>query len=61
MVLPRQLPAHGRAQAALSPCEHQVLDLVSKGFIYDGVAALMQLSRDTLMTFLCAGCRPSWN
>lgn len=44
--------ASSTAQAALSPREHQVLELITKGFSYDEVASLMQVSRYTVMTFV---------
>lgn len=38
--------------AALSPRETQVLELVAKGFTYDEIAARMDLSRHTVLTFV---------
>ena len=39
-------------QVTLSAREHQVLELITKGFTYDEVANLMQVSRSTVMTFV---------
>lgn len=45
-------PSPASAPATLSPREHQVLELITKGFTYDEVAGLMQVSRYTVMTFV---------
>lgn len=36
----------------LSPRERQTLELITKGFSYDEIAELMQVSRNTVMTFV---------
>jgi DNA-binding NarL/FixJ family response regulator len=36
----------------LSPRERQTLELITKGFSYDEIAELMQISRNTVMTFV---------
>ena len=36
----------------LSPRERQALQLITKGFSYDEIAELMQVSRNTVMTFV---------
>jgi DNA-binding NarL/FixJ family response regulator len=46
---PEPEPASG---AALSVREQEVLELITKGFTYDEVANLMQVSRYTVMTFV---------
>lgn len=40
------------AQMALSERELEVLKLITKGFTYDEIANLMQVSRNTVMTFV---------
>jgi DNA-binding NarL/FixJ family response regulator len=40
------------ATASLSARERQVLDLITKGFSYEEIANLMQISRYTVMTFV---------
>jgi DNA-binding NarL/FixJ family response regulator len=36
----------------LSPREREVLELITKGFSYDEIAALMHVTRNTVMTFV---------
>jgi DNA-binding NarL/FixJ family response regulator len=36
----------------LSPREREALELTTKGFSYDEIAELMQVSRNTVMTFM---------
>jgi DNA-binding NarL/FixJ family response regulator len=49
----RDIPAaRSAAQAALSAREQQVLELISKGFSYEEIAVLMQISRNTVLTFV---------
>lgn len=54
--LPAQSPIDPTAEpttmANLSVRERQVLDLITKGFTYDEIANLMQISRNTVMTFV---------
>jgi len=52
-----QVPTPGVARAAepgatLSPRETQVLELVAKGFTYEEIAARMEISRHTVLTFV---------
>lgn len=41
-----------RPRAALSPREQEVLEFITKGFTSDEIAALMALSRHTVLTFV---------
>ena len=46
---PQKLP---QLAAPLSPRERQTLELITKGFSYDEIAELMDISRNTVMTFV---------
>jgi DNA-binding NarL/FixJ family response regulator len=41
-----------QVQASLSAREQQVLELITKGFSYDEIARLMDISRNTVLTFV---------
>ncbi len=49
---PETTPGAARPEAALSPREQQVLEFITKGFTYDEIAGLMEISRYTVMTFV---------
>ena len=51
---PTRAPAADRAAVpvTLSSREQEVLELITKGFTYDEIARLMQVSRHTVMTFV---------
>lgn len=42
----------GEARAALSARELEVLNLITKGYTYDEIAGLLQVTRNTVMTFV---------
>ncbi|MEP6719874.1 MAG: response regulator transcription factor [Variovorax sp.] len=45
-----ELPAAGQAQ--LSPRERQVLEYITKGFSYEEIAGLMDVTRNTVLSFV---------
>ena len=45
-------PPSRDAPTSLSPREHEVLNFITKGFTVDEIAALMQLSRYTILSFV---------
>jgi DNA-binding NarL/FixJ family response regulator len=49
---PKREPAPEAAPQTLSERESQTLDLIARGFSYDEIAELMQISRNTVMTFV---------
>lgn len=49
---PAQPEAAPALAAPLSPREREALELITKGFSYDEIADLMQVSRNTVMTFV---------
>lgn len=49
---PQQPEAAPELASPLSPREQQTLELITKGFSYDEIAELMQVSRNTVMTFV---------
>lgn len=46
---PEQVP---QLASPLSPRERQTLELITKGFTYDEIAGVMEISRNTVMTFV---------
>lgn len=48
---PEETPTTALA-SPLSPREREALELITKGFSYDEIAELMQVSRNTVMTFV---------
>jgi DNA-binding NarL/FixJ family response regulator len=50
--VPARAPDNAAAPVTLSNREQQVLELITKGFTYDEIARLMQVSRHTVMTFV---------
>ncbi len=46
------VPSAAKPEAGLSAREQQVLELITKGFTYDEIAGLMEVSRYTVMTFV---------
>lgn len=49
---PEPTPPEASLASPLSPRERQTLELITKGFSYDEIAELMQVSRNTVMTFV---------
>ena len=49
---PRQPETPAPLASPLSPREREALELITKGFSYDEIADLMQVSRNTVMTFV---------
>ena len=49
---PRQPEIPAPLASPLSPREREALELITKGFSYDEIADLMQVSRNTVMTFV---------
>jgi DNA-binding NarL/FixJ family response regulator len=45
-------PAAAAADSALSNREQEVLNYITKGFSYDEIARLMQVSRTTVLTYV---------
>ena len=48
----RQTPPEGAAEDALSPREREVLDYLSRGYLYKEIAAELALSYDTVHTYV---------
>ena len=48
----RQTPPEGSAEDALSPREREVLDYLSRGYLYKEIAAELALSYDTVHTYV---------
>jgi DNA-binding NarL/FixJ family response regulator len=48
----RQTPRLGSGEDALSPREREVLDYLSRGYLYKEIAAELQLSYDTVHTYV---------
>jgi DNA-binding NarL/FixJ family response regulator len=47
-----QGPAEGSAESALSPREREVLDFLSRGYLYKEIAAKLAISYDTVHTYV---------
>jgi DNA-binding NarL/FixJ family response regulator len=48
----RQVPGEGSAEEALSPREREVLDYLSRGYLYKEIAAELAISYDTVHTYV---------
>jgi DNA-binding NarL/FixJ family response regulator len=51
-VLARLRPAAGQADTTLSARESEVLNYITKGFSYDDIVRLLQISRPTVLTYV---------
>jgi len=51
-VLARLRPASGPVESSLSARESEVLNYITKGFSYDDIVRLLQVSRPTVMTYV---------
>jgi len=49
---PAPAPGEPGEHARLSPREHQVLEYITKGFSYEEIGGLMQVSRNTVLSFV---------